>query len=140
MASDPALSSRYELDLLLVRGGTKVGFEIKRTVAPQVTRSIRSAQQTLGNDRLYLVHAGSDSFPLGNDIEAMAARDLATRTDLWRNGLGIPTEARMPTGGAASRTGLADARFVLILRRKGDDVASHGDHPSMGQPGPAGSV
>lgn len=69
-----------ELDLLLVRGGTKVGFEIKRTVAPQVTRSMRSAQQTLGLDRLYLVHAGSDSFPLGNDIEAMAARDLAIRT------------------------------------------------------------
>jgi hypothetical protein len=43
---------------------------------------MRSAQQTLRLDRLYLVHAGSDSFPLGNDIEAIAARDLATRTDL----------------------------------------------------------
>jgi predicted AAA+ superfamily ATPase len=71
-----------ELDLLLVRGGTKTGFEIKRTVAPQVTRSMHSAQDTLGLDRLYIVHAGPTTFPLGIDIEAIAARDLADRSDL----------------------------------------------------------
>ena len=69
-----------ELDLLLVRGGTKVGFEIKRTVAPHVTRSRRSAQETLGLDRLYLIHAGSETFPLRHDVEAVAAGDLALRT------------------------------------------------------------
>jgi hypothetical protein len=37
--------TRAELDLLLVRGGAKVGFEIKRTVAPHVTRSARSARK-----------------------------------------------------------------------------------------------
>lgn len=71
-----------ELGLVLVRGGTKVGFEIKRTVAPKVTRSMRSAQETLGLDRLYVIHAGSQTFPLGNDVEAVAAADLAVRTDL----------------------------------------------------------
>lgn len=71
-----------ELDLLLVRGGAKVGFEIKRTVAPQVTRSMRSALGTLGLDRMYLVHAGPTTFPLGTDIEAISAGDLAVRTDL----------------------------------------------------------
>jgi predicted AAA+ superfamily ATPase len=71
-----------ELDLLLVRGGTKAGFEIKRTVAPQITRSMRSAQDTLGLDRLFVVHAGPATFPLGTDVEAIAARDLADRTDL----------------------------------------------------------
>lgn len=71
-----------ELDLLLVRGGAKVGFEIKRTVAPQVTRSMRSALGTLGLDRMYLVHAGPTTFPLGADIEAISAGDLAVRTDL----------------------------------------------------------
>lgn len=71
-----------ELDLLLVRGGTKSGFEIKRTVAPQITRSMRSAQDTLGLDRLFVVHAGPATFPLGTDVEAIAARDLADRTDL----------------------------------------------------------
>jgi predicted AAA+ superfamily ATPase len=70
-----------ELDVLLVRGGTKVGFEIKRTVAPQTTRSMRSAQATLGLDRLYVIHAGPETFPLGNGIEAVAAGDLATRTE-----------------------------------------------------------
>jgi predicted AAA+ superfamily ATPase len=71
-----------ELDLLLVRGGTKSGFEIKRTVAPQITRSMRSAQDTRGRDRLFVVHAGPATFPLGTDVEAIAARDLADRTDL----------------------------------------------------------
>lgn len=61
-----------ELDLLVVRGRTRIGFEIKRTSAPSVTRSMRAAQETLRLDRLDIVHAGTDTFPLGDGIRALA--------------------------------------------------------------------
>jgi len=35
-----------EIDLLVVRGRTRLGFEIKRTTAPTVTRSMRIALET----------------------------------------------------------------------------------------------
>jgi predicted AAA+ superfamily ATPase len=70
-----------ELDLLVVRGAERVGFEIKRTVAPRITRSLRSAQDTLRLDRAYVVHAGDHSFPLAPDVEAVSVGDIADRTD-----------------------------------------------------------
>jgi hypothetical protein len=60
-----------ELDLLLVRGGERLGFEIKRTTAPRVTPSMRSAMSSLGLDRLTVVHAGEHAFPLGERITAV---------------------------------------------------------------------
>jgi len=62
---------RAELDLLVVRGTPKIGFEIKRTTAPRVTPSMRSALDVLGLCRLYVVHAGETSFPLVEKITAM---------------------------------------------------------------------
>ena len=49
------------------------GFEIKRTATPRVTRSLRSAIDTLKLDRAWIIHAGSESFPLAEDVEAVAA-------------------------------------------------------------------
>lgn len=68
-----------ELDLLIVRGRERIGLEIKRTAAPRLTTSLRSAIETLRLDRAYLVHAGSHSFPLGTGIDAVAAADIASR-------------------------------------------------------------
>ena len=61
-----------ELDLLVVRGSRRVGFEIKRTTTPTLTRSVRSAQETLGLDRVEVVHAGEDTFPLSKSVRALA--------------------------------------------------------------------
>jgi predicted AAA+ superfamily ATPase len=61
-----------ELDLLVVRGGRRVGFEIKRTTTPSLTRSVRSAQETLGLERIEVVHAGQDTFPLSEKVRALA--------------------------------------------------------------------
>ena len=61
-----------ELDLLLVRGRQRLGFEIKRTTAPGVTRSMRSAFETLKLKRLDVVHAGEHTFSLGKGIRALA--------------------------------------------------------------------
>jgi predicted AAA+ superfamily ATPase len=65
-----------ELDLLVVAGNLRVGFEIKRTVSPKVTKSLRAAMTTLGLNRTYIIHGGRDSFPLAHGVEAIAATRL----------------------------------------------------------------
>ncbi len=65
-----------ELDLLVTRGSTRIGFEIKRTDTPRVTRSMKSAQETLRLKKLYVIHAGSASFDLERNVRAVAATDL----------------------------------------------------------------
>lgn len=66
-----------ELDLLVVRGQRRLGFEIKRTTSPSVTRSMHSARESLGLDRLDVVHAGETTFPLAPGIRAVAFARLA---------------------------------------------------------------
>jgi hypothetical protein len=65
-----------ELDLLVVSGRKRRGFEIKRTESPKITPSIRVALDTLRLDRIDVVHAGPRSFPLAKDVHALAANDL----------------------------------------------------------------
>ncbi len=60
-----------ELDLLVVRGRTRVGFEFKRTSSPSVTSSMRSALTDLRLERLYVVHGGRETFPLTAQITAV---------------------------------------------------------------------
>lgn len=61
-----------ELDLLVVRGRTRIGFEFKRTVAPAVTPSMRTALSDLGLARLDVIHAGDRTYPLAPRIRAVA--------------------------------------------------------------------
>jgi hypothetical protein len=65
-----------ELDLLVVRGRRRVGFEIKRTDRPGVTKSMQSAMEALSLRELTVVHAGKENFPLRKDVRAVAACDL----------------------------------------------------------------
>jgi len=65
-----------ELDLLVVRGGVRLGFEVKRTVAPTLTPSMRSAMHDLKLKSLTVVHAGDQTFPLSKQVQAVAFRDV----------------------------------------------------------------
>jgi predicted AAA+ superfamily ATPase len=65
-----------ELDLLVVRGRRRLGFEFKLTTAPQVTRSMHVAIQDLGLGSLDVVHAGGDTFALGPRVRALALQRL----------------------------------------------------------------
>jgi predicted AAA+ superfamily ATPase len=65
-----------ELDLLVVRGTRRWGFEFKRTVAPRLTRSMHSALTDLRLERLDVVHAGEHTFPLAATVRALALRRL----------------------------------------------------------------
>jgi uncharacterized protein len=67
-----------ELDLLVVRGRKRLGFEIKRTSSPRVTPSMRHALQDLRLTGLCVVHAGNESFPLARQIRAIAFSCLLT--------------------------------------------------------------
>ena len=60
-----------ELDLLVVRGRRRLGFEFKRTDAPRFTPSMKSALEDLGLDALYVVHAGTQAFPLREGVQAV---------------------------------------------------------------------
>ncbi len=64
--------SGAELDLLVVRGRRRWGFEFKRTSAPVVTRSMRVALEDLRLERLDVVHGGPHTFPLARRIRAVA--------------------------------------------------------------------
>jgi predicted AAA+ superfamily ATPase len=65
-----------ELDLLVVRGRLRLGFEVKLTAAPSVTASMRSAMSDLGLTRLDLIHAGDKTYELSDKIRAVAFRYL----------------------------------------------------------------
>ena len=65
-----------ELDLLVVDGRRRYGFEIKRTTAPGITPSMKSAIADLALTRLDVVHAGGESFPLAPSVRAVSARRL----------------------------------------------------------------
>lgn len=61
-----------ELDLLVVRGRQRRGFEIKHTSAPKTTKSMHRAMEDLQLDHLDVVHAGAESFPLAENIRALS--------------------------------------------------------------------
>ena len=70
------LHTGAELDLLVTRGKRRVGFEIKRTDAPRVTPSMRSALDVLRLEKLYVVHAGATAWPMAGRIAALPLAGL----------------------------------------------------------------
>lgn len=68
-----------ELDLLIHQNGRRLGFEIKLTRSPKVTPSMRSAQEILGLDQLYVIcHGKGEPWPLAEGITAVPALCLVS--------------------------------------------------------------
>jgi hypothetical protein len=65
-----------ELDLLVISGDIRLGFEVKRTTSPKVTKSMTSARETLGLELVRVVHAGRDSYPLQEGFRAVSVHQL----------------------------------------------------------------
>ena len=65
-----------EIDLVVAEGGRLRGFEIKRTSSPRISPSIRFAIEDLKLDRVDIIHAGAESFPLANRVNAICASRL----------------------------------------------------------------
>jgi len=72
-----------ELDLLVVRGRKRWGFEVKRTSSPTITPSMRSALSDLKLQRLFVVHAGEHSFDIAKKIRAVALSHLLDEWKPW---------------------------------------------------------
>lgn len=70
------LHTGAELDLLVTRGQRRIGFEIKRTDAPRVTPSMRSALDVLQLEKLYVVHAGAEAWPMHERVAALPLAGL----------------------------------------------------------------
>ncbi len=66
-----ATQSGAELDLLVVRGNDRLGFEFKRGTTPTVTRSMHVALEDLHLRRLCVVHAGERTADLARGIRAV---------------------------------------------------------------------
>ena len=60
-----------ELDLLLLRGGKRFGFEFKCSEAPKTTKSMHIVAADLGLEHLWVVYPGELEYPLGDRITAL---------------------------------------------------------------------
>ena len=65
-----------ELDLLIVRGKERLGFEFKRTDSPRLTSSMRHAIEDLKLNRLWVLYAGKERFSLSKQVEAIGLAEL----------------------------------------------------------------
>lgn len=65
-----------ELDLLIVRGRERLGFEFKRSTSPQLTPSIRIALADLKLNGVEVIHAGDKTFPLERRVRAVSIKRL----------------------------------------------------------------
>ena len=65
-----------ELDLLLFKGGRRIGIECKRADAPTLTPSMRIALADLKLDELRVVYPGQKRYTLANKVEVMPLTEL----------------------------------------------------------------
>ena len=76
-----ATPSGAELDLLVFVRGRRIGFEVKYSDAPRMTKSMAIAQHDLKLDRLLIVYPGEKSYVLRPGVEVVSIRDLDERLD-----------------------------------------------------------
>lgn len=60
-----------ELDLMVMTGGKRLGFEFKYADAPGRTRSMHTALRDLGLDHLWVVYPGKERYPLDREISVI---------------------------------------------------------------------
>ncbi len=66
-----------ELDLVLMKDGRRIGYEVKYTDAPRVTNSLRVAMEDLGLDEVCVVYPGEKSLTLAEGVRAAGLKGLA---------------------------------------------------------------
>jgi len=78
--------SGAELDLFFLHKGRRYGIEFKFNEAPAVTKSMRTALETLNLDHLWIIYPGRQSYPFQDKISILPVRDLpAIRDQLIQN-------------------------------------------------------
>ncbi len=65
-----------ELDLLLVRGSRRWGFEFKYADAPRTTKAMRMALDDLRLERLFVIYPGDQDYLLDDRLAVVALRNI----------------------------------------------------------------
>lgn len=63
--------NQAELDLMILKKGKRIGYEVKYTTQPKLTRSMHIAMNDLKLNSLKVVFPGKKTFPLGPKIDAI---------------------------------------------------------------------
>lgn len=71
-----------ELDLVVMRGGRRYGFEFKFEDAPRPTRSMRVAGQDLGLTHLWVVFSGEREWPLAERISTLPLSRISRAVEI----------------------------------------------------------
>jgi predicted AAA+ superfamily ATPase len=86
VTSDEAFSwathAGAELDLLVLRGGKRLGFEFKFADAPRTTKSMRVALHDLHLARLVVVYPGDKAYALDETIEVVPLAQIENLSSL----------------------------------------------------------
>lgn len=65
-----------ELDLLILKDGKRLGFEMKYTDHPRMTKSLHQAYSTLGLTELSIIYPGTTSYRLDTQVNVIGLSDL----------------------------------------------------------------
>lgn len=65
-----------ELDLVVDVGGKKIGYEIKLSSAPKVTKGFWNACEDLGVDHAYVVASVGEPYPLASNVDVISPQQL----------------------------------------------------------------
>jgi predicted AAA+ superfamily ATPase len=74
-----ATQSGAELDLLLIRGGRRLGFEFKCADAPQMTKSLHVALADLRLDRAWIVYPGHETYRVHERVDVVPIEQVPAR-------------------------------------------------------------
>jgi len=71
-----ATYSHAELDLFFILNGKRYGIEFKFSEAPQKTKSMTLAVQSLNLDKLFIVYPGDETWPVNEKITVCPVREV----------------------------------------------------------------
>jgi len=79
-----ATHNRAELDLLFIKDGRKIGFEVKLHERPALTPSMRIATRDLKLKKLFVIYPGKENYRLDDRIQTLSISDVPTLYDPFR--------------------------------------------------------
>ena len=119
-----------ELDLMVLAGGKRYGFEIKYADVPGTSRSMQVALHDLALEHLWVVYPGQQEYALADRITALPLDALTSRevtpalTPLTRAGVSSVSPGPLPEGVALAVTSPVTPSADQSARRRGAHVAA----------------
>jgi hypothetical protein len=67
-------------------GKERWAIEIKRSLRARPEKGFHIASDDIKATSRFVVHAGTDAYPVSEDVEAVGLRELASRLAAWEKG------------------------------------------------------